>query len=339
MSSRSTTRLPVARLELILAIVLLSAALSIRGKALLGAWYNNLASLALAVDWQGPGEDLGSPGCTTWVASSAAAPAVELALLLDPENRRTRLNAARVAWLGGDCETALDLWSTLESSDSIAHLEHANAVHALGREEEAQALYGQISGVTDYLRVRGERAQALGDTEAALGWYELSMAAAPTLETTQRLAALYVGRQQPAAATAAWQKLAEAADGSDPTYWWAVGQSAELQEDWRAAANAYDRGVDQAADPCRFWEREAASLERLGDWARVEHISRAALDRCPDLLWPYLRLGDALRRQADYTGALQWYGQAELLWPDDVHPKYLIGVLWYDQDDWEQAEA
>jgi tetratricopeptide (TPR) repeat protein len=239
----------------------------------------------------------------------------------------------------GDCETALDAWSNAKSSDVVARLERANALYALGRAEEAVALYRQIDRAAVYLTSRAELAEGSRDTSAAISWYELAVDVAPTLTTARELTTLYLESEQIEAAIAVWRRLADGTHEADPDHWWALGQSAELAEDWETAARAYERGEEQSDDPCRFWEPQEAALERLEQWAGAERVSHKALDTCPEQLWPYLRLGDLRRRQADYAGALHWYTQAEVLWPEHLSPKYYVAVVHFEQDLYEQAET
>jgi tetratricopeptide (TPR) repeat protein len=125
----------------------------------------------------------------------------------------------------------------------------------------------------------------------------------------------------------------------DPDHWRALGQSEELREEWRAAAVAYERGAEAGGDPCSFLERQVACLQRLEEWAGAQDVSSRALALCPDGEWPYLQLGNLRRQQGDDAGALVWYKQAEARWPQDVNPKYYIGLSLYEQGDHEQAKA
>jgi tetratricopeptide (TPR) repeat protein len=325
-------------MNLIAVVSLLAAAALLRGPTLQSAWYNNLGSHALSLEWNAVREAPGIPLCQQWIVDSAAAQPVAQALRMDAQNERARFNAGRVAWLLGDCETALDAWSNVESSDVIAHLERANGLCALGREEEALVLYREINGAADYLHMRGALAEASQRTDAAAAWYELGIRVLPTLATAQRLAELYQESEQHDAAVAVWRRLSEGTQEADPDHWWALGQSAELAEDWETAARVYDRGAERSHDPCRFWEPQESALERLEEWARAEGVAHEALDACPERLWPYLRLGGLQSRQADYAGALFWYGQAEVLWPEHVSPKFYLGVIHFEQTLYEQAE-
>jgi len=306
---------------------------------MLNSWYHNLGSRALSLEWRAVREAPLIAPCQQWAADSGAAQPVAQALRLNPTNERVRLAAGRVAWLLGDCETALDEWSSMESGDVIARLERANALQALGHKEQAVAMYREIPGITDYLHLRGDAAEASQDLKAAVLWYELGMEVSPTLATAEDLAALYVQSQQPDAATMVWRRLSEATPQTDSLHWWAQGRSAELAEDWAMAAQAYGQGAEQSDDPCDFLERQEAALQQLGQFAAAESVSRDALDACPERLWPYLRLGDSRRRQTDYSGALHWYTQAEVLWPDHVSPKYYLGLTRFNQEKYTQAET
>ena len=311
----------------------------VRDARLSSAWYNNLGSLALSEEWSAVTEAPSVPRCQQWTPGPASAASVARALRLDPLNARARLNAGRVAWLTGDCEMALDAWSNSSPADVIARLEWANGLYALGRKEEAVALYRQMNGAAGYFGWRGEQAEATPDSSVAREWYELSMAISPTLLTAHHLAQLHLESQDADAAWRVWRQVVEATGELEPDHWWALGQSAELREEWGAAAFAYERGAEEGGDPCSSLERQTASLERLEEWVEAEDLSRQALTLCPNEEWPYLRLGNLRRQQGDDAGALLWYKQAEARWPDDIYSKHSIGLSLYEQGDYEQAKA
>jgi len=323
---------------IVLAAFAASVAL-VRDARLSSAWYNNLGSLALSQEWPAVSEAPSVPSCQRWAQGPASAAPVARALRLDPLNARARFNAGRVAWLSGDCEMALEAWSNSSPADVIGRLEWANSLYALGREEEAVALYRRTNGAAGHFRWRGEQAEATLGSSVAREWYELSMAISPTLLTADYLAKLYVESQDAGAAWRVWQGIVEATGEKEPDHWWALGQSAELREEWRAAAVAYERGAKEGSAPCSFLERQAASLQRLEEWAGAEDLYLRALTLCPNEEWPYIQLGNVRRRQGDDAGALLWYRQAEARWPQLVRPKHTIGLSLYEQGDYEQAKA
>jgi tetratricopeptide (TPR) repeat protein len=331
-------RLDAKREWIVIAALLLCVAL-LRGPALLSAWYNNLASLTLRPGWQALHRALSIAPCPPRAAESTAAQQVGQALRLNPQSERARLNAARLAWLRGDCEAALEAWGSLPSSDVIARLEHANGLYALGREREALELYRQIDHAAEYLHIRGELAEALQDVEAAIAWYELAIKVLPTQATMHSLATLYVERGQHDAAMAVLDSLSEGTQGADVWLWWRLGQSAQSAGDWEIALRAFEHGALQSDDPCTFWEAQADVLEQLEKWATAETVSLRAQAVCPERLWPYLRLGRLRRQAGDLLAALHWYRQAEELWPEHVAPKYYLGVIHFDQQQYDQARG
>jgi tetratricopeptide (TPR) repeat protein len=327
----------MARQRLVFLLFLAAIGL-LRGSRLLSAWYNDLGSLSLAVEWRVVREALPVPSCQRWGVGTAAAGPVGQALRLDARNQGARLNAGRVAWLLGDCETALDNWGNFSSNNDVARLERANGLYALGRREEALTLFREIGGVAGYFSALGKRAEAAKDSDAAVGCYELSFAIMPTRGVAQTLALSYLEREQPEAAMVVWRQLIEATDESTPDHWWAVGQLAELTEQWQTAANAYERGAEVSEASCEFRQRQETCLEQLGHWAVAEEVCRKALDACPNWLWPYLRLGYLRSEQGDDTGALFWYRRGESLSPQGVSAKYYVGALYYRQGSYEQAK-
>jgi len=275
--------------------------------------------------------------CQQWYAESAAAQPLAHALALHPNHEGARLNAARLSWLLGDCEKALDEWRRFGAGDPVARLELANGLLALGREEEALDLYREMEDAAKYLRLRGEEAEAAQDTDAAVVWYEYSMEVQATLTTARSLASAYAQTGRPEAAREVWRKLGEEATATDQGYWWAVGQNAERVGDWEVATRAYERGAEVARDPCEFWERQSAALVQLEEWASAESLALQAMGACSSALWPYLRLGTLHRGQGDQAGALHWYQQAKTLWPEHFAPKFYIGEVYFEREQYERA--
>lgn len=338
-SGARTQREGALRRKVIVLAAFAASVVLFGGARLSSAWYNNLGSLALSEEWPVVTEAPSVPRCQQWAWGLASAAPVARALRLDPLNARARFNSGRVAWLSGDCEMALDAWSNSSPADVIARLEWANGLYALGRKEEAVALFRKMNDAAGYFRWRGEQVETTPGSSVAREWYELSMTISPTLMTAHYLAQMHVESQDADAAWGVWREVVEATGEFEPDHWWALGQSAELREQWRAAAVAYERGAEEGGNPCSFLERQAASLQRLEEWVGAEGLSRQALTRCPNEEWPYLQLGNLRRQQGDDAGALLWYRQAEARWPDDVYPKHSIGLNLYEQGDYEQAKA
>jgi tetratricopeptide (TPR) repeat protein len=319
-------------------ILLLGVAL-LRGPGLLSAWYNNLASLALAVEWPRVHQTSVLSACRQWLTESSAASSVNSALNLDPGSERARFNDGRVAWLLGDCEAALQSWSGLSNDDTMARLDYASGLYAMGREQEALEQYRQLEGAAEYVGMAGKRASASGDWSAAIQLYELSMSIAPTRVAAQALVELYLESGQEQAAAAVWRHMAAATDESNPDHWWAQGSLAEWSEDWDGAASAFERGAALSDAPCDFYWQQAANLERLQAWDQAEGVYLIGLDICPGQAWPYLELGSLAHQKGDDIGALQWYGQAESLWPERPEPKYYMGLIYYRQADYPRAQS
>jgi tetratricopeptide (TPR) repeat protein len=209
----------------------------------------------------------------------------------------------------------------------------------MGREQEALEAFRQLNDGAEYVRMAGERARAARDWGAAITLYELSMSIAPTRDAAQALLDLYLRTENDQAVAEVWRRLATATPQSDPQHWWAQGALAEWNEEWDSAAKAFERGAELSDTPCDFFRRQVSNLERLQEWDEAEGACLQALDVCPDRRWPYLQLGSLRSQQDDDVGALQWYRRAELLWPESLEPKYHMGVIYFGQEDYGQAQA
>ncbi len=331
-------RLVAMRNRITIAALLLSIAL-LRGPRLLSAWYNNLASLTLRPAWQGMHQTVRIAPCPQQPAESGAAHQVSVALRLDAQSTGARMNAARLAWLRGECEAALEQWTRLASSDALARLEHANGLFALGRQAEALEQYRRIGAAPEYLRLRGVLSEAGQDEEAAITWYRLSMEVLPTQDTAATLATLYVDRGQHKAALAVLDGLGEGAQGVDDWLWFELARSARDAGARDVALRALRRGAQQSDEPCIFWELQASILDRLEQKGAVETVSLQALGTCPDQLWPYVRLGNLRQQGGDLEAALHWYRQAEERWPQHTALNWALGDIYFDLQQYDQARV
>jgi len=322
-----------------LSFLLLSLALVVaRVPRLLAAGANNVASLLLVCEWKPVGQGVGVPACTQYVDRSWAAPALALALRLDPDLPRVHINRGRAAWLEGECEQARAEWEVAlqeDPSDGVAALwafwtargDPSRLPEGLDRERLARYAYQA-----------GRRAQAAGAGTEAARWYRLSLDLAPTREATEGLARLYRKEGRAEEAAALWEDLAAGLPEEDPDHWWAVAQVAEQAQEWEQAAWAYREGAARAEEPLPFWIREGNAWTRAQRWEEAQAAYGRILQARPDQPTGYLYLGHLCRARKDYAGALAWYRRGEVAGGGNLGAVYYQGVAYYDLGEVERAE-
>ena len=77
---------------------------------------------------------------------------------------------------------------------------------------------------------------------------------APGRSRSAELEVVYLQLGLAEEAISRWDELAGVLPATDPDHWWAVGRSAELEEDWAEAARGYGQGA-------RYWAEGKAAVD------------------------------------------------------------------------------
>lgn len=168
-----------------------------------------------------------------------------------------------------------------------------------------------------------EEAQAI---DCAVFSYELSLQLAPNHLTADRLTRLLLQEGRQVEAVVAWDQTAAALPSDDPEHWWALGQAAELRQDWRQSAWAYGQGgrLSETTNP-RIWMRQGEVFRRFAQWEEAELAYHRALSIRADYYVPYFALGRVNYEQSRYSLALRWLGQSMVIRPAYLWNNYYIG--------------
>jgi len=306
--------------------------------SLLAAGANNLASVVLMSEWQVVSQEVDFPRCRERLETSAAERYLSLALGWDPTHQRALLNRGRVAWLEGDCAEAEVNW---ERALLIAPQDQVAALWLfLTSGADAHTLPGCLApdDLALYFYQAGRRAEANDAEDAALAWGELSLELSPDQHAADWLARLHQREGRKEEAIAVWQRVAAALPPEEPNHWWALGQAAELGQEWEQAVWAYGQGTVVAQEPYDFWMRQGGALEHLARQEEAEGAYRQALVARPDLADAYVSLGNLRAFQDDYEGAVEWFMKAREVDPG-VNPFLSLGVIYYVHGNDTQAKV
>lgn len=175
----------------------------------------------------------------------------------------------------GAAEALLNLATALNRSGGESFV-RLYLHYALALLPQSDAILIQLAGI-------GEQQ---GDAATAISFYERI----PDNSTLKRVAELQLGlnladlKRQDEAVT--HLKAALARDESDMRAYLSLGGVYASQENYRAAADLYDRAVARIAEPARadwnvFYQRGIA-YERLKEWEKAEPNFRKALELYPD---------------------------------------------------------
>jgi tetratricopeptide (TPR) repeat protein len=303
--------------------------------SLLAAGANSLATRALLPEWEGVSQGLGFPRCERGLEASAAEPYLAQALRWDPGSQRTLVNQGRVDWLTGTCDAAGESWAQALLVAPTDHVAAFWTLWASGGDPRDLPDPLRADALANYAFWTGRDARKK-DTSAMRAWLQLALDLSPDREMGARVTGLY--RNNEKVAHALWERLAATLPEDEADHWWAIARMAELEEDPARAAWAYRQGVEVAADAYPFWMAYAATLEGLESWEEAEAAYGQALISRPDVVRPYLKLGDLRAGQGDFDGALAWYNEAQAV-DETINPFYLAAMVHYGEGQDAQARA
>ena len=307
------------------------------------AWLNNRGSLYLLREWKAY-DDLSSlPRCMVWLKQTGARLWFEQALKPNSLNERAQLGLGRAAWLEGKCDEAVAHWNqalAIDSQDIFVDWEIANALYADGHTLQAVNSYRKVQA-GPYFFLKGLRAASKGDHVEAVRSYELSVALQATRDSVQTLAAEYLDvKHQPAEAKKLWLAFASTTQPDDPDHWWALGQAAEIDQQWAEALANYDKSIALQTHPyllhIAYLQAGMVSM-RIPNYTFSERYLRSALALQPQNLLDHLRLGELATKQGHYDSAHDWYQEAARIAPTSELPAYYQGVMLWETGDKENA--
>ena len=326
----------------VLATVLLAAVLAVGDasrNAVLSGWLTNRGNFHLIRERQRWDVMAPLPRCAVWEENSSARSFFERALLYNPTNERAMVGLGRAVWLEGDCSKAEEYWKqvlTLDSSDIAARWEIANAQFVSGDTADAMARYEGL-GAGPFFLLQGTKAEANGDFSTAMRWYQMSVELEPTRASVQALATKYLNvTNQPEEAQRLWLDFAGRTPPDDPDHWWALGQAAEVQQDWSTALSYYDRAIELQTHPYLLYllyEQAGMISMQVPDYPRSEAYLRQALSLRPEDLLTHLRLGELEQHRQHYEAARSWYRRAAGFDPASELPQYYLGLSYFEAGD------
>jgi len=168
------------------------------------------------------------------------------ALNLDSSNERALLGAGRIEWLRGNCQAAAALFDEAviqRPNDVMATFFWANSLLAQGEIIRAMDFYKEIDSSGAFFAVGQEIAYTQG-RDAALKWYELSVAIEPTRKNVEALSSTYLNvKLDSKRALEAWEQLKNSSSQYTVDYWYASAQIAEITGNDSQAVLHYESAI------------------------------------------------------------------------------------------------
>lgn len=289
-------------------------------------WAREQALRALLPAWEPVRESLIPPSCADSPQRFPQAIFFQEAIASSRPDAQWMTHTGRALWLNGECEAAQHLWlQAAEAGYKEAWFELLTVgANVAWPKDVAPAL-------ETYAAWKGDAAKKAGLTEAALVWYRRAFDILPTRTSAQRVVGL--SSNDPAAQAEVWVALVQRTAENDPSHWWGIAKSAELNKAWGVAAAAYEEGARLSDKPYDFWMGAAAAWVNLKAWPQAEAATRAAITARPDLTSPWLYLGHIFRWQKRWDEARAAYLEVQRIKPQEAYVPLYLGVLGYEMGD------
>ena len=316
------------------ALIVMAACLVVaRGRALAATFMLNLGYTQV-VRALPELEGYSPPACGQGSAERVVFPGLLAALGLShqwsPQDGRVWLALGRAAWLGGDCQAAFADWgeAAARSGDAAqwARIEIARGWYFLGERDRAVKLFKE-AGAARYLFGWASYAAKSGQPALADDLYQLAFEVEPLYEIAQLWAFGYVAANQPDEAAGVWRRVADLSTPDLAVHWIAVGETAEHDEDWGAARDAFERAISISGGSYPAYLRLGRALVHLQDWPNATEAYRQALAIQPTASSEaYIALGNIEVEQGHYPAAMDWYDRAIQVLPrGDPWPNIAAG--------------
>jgi tetratricopeptide (TPR) repeat protein len=320
------------RWRLVLLPMILALALLTKSLGFGAVWLRNLAAVGLVSAW-----DLQRARGFEQVCQPAGRfPDIEgylrAFLARMPTNSRVRTHLARIQWLQGDCEDAVQTW---KESAAAHDLPAAFELFRIGDYDALPA--GVRVQLADYAYARATDPRRNVDPQTMAAWLKRAFELVPQHRSATLLARMFRNAGDTPSLARLWQTMAERLPTTHADHWWAVAESASLDQQWAAAALAFTQGARLAVDPYDFVLRAGAAWVQVQAWPQAVAAYDQARQAHPDYVWPYLGLGSVYQGQKLYQEALSWYSQAKDLAPTDPAPDYYLGLTYYSMGSLTQA--
>jgi tetratricopeptide (TPR) repeat protein len=326
MSKENSSLNPYFAWSLILILILLASIFVVKWPVFSQAADVNLASITTVKDWRQKSKDLSQIICQENVQPAA---------LAVNDNQSAVIDAARRAYFAGDCESALTYWTM--AVEENPRNETAAIMRYLSSGLDREMLPAQIAAtdMSIFLRNLGFVAEQNQMEDQAWYWFTNAFDIKPSRILADRLV---IQEEDAAQQTQVWQQLAETLPDNDPDYWWAVGQIAELNQDWERAAEAYMIGLEIASDPYDFLFRRGKVFTKLAAWEEARNSFEQASTIKPRRIEPFLEVGHILRRQKNFDDAAAAYEQALVHRPNNFSANYYAGLSYFRLEDDQRAQ-
>jgi tetratricopeptide (TPR) repeat protein len=326
MSQENSSRISYSAWGLLLALIILTGLLIANIPTLSQAMADNRTAAALLRDWRRESKDISRILCDQ---------GVEPAVAVTENDQKMLINAARRAYFSGDCETALTYWTLASENDPQS--ETAAIMRFLSAGSNMDMLPEGIGAAetAEFLEALGTWSEQNQRVDDAVYWFANAFEIWPSRSVADSLTRL---QQDDDLERTSWQKLAGALPQDDPDHWWALGQQAELAQQFEEAVGYYGTGAQIAPDPFEFLMAQGLLLLSLDKMDEAEGLLRHALSLRPKNSQPYLQLGNIYRMRKDHIAAIDWYEKAVQIAPDKFTQNYRLGREYFVLDEFESAE-
>lgn len=244
------------------------------------------------------------------------------------------IHHGQLACLWGDSELAKTIWER-DKDYPISNL--FAAIVSFYQGHLTKTSFPDQLGALGYNR--GILSQEASDIPMAIKWYSFSLAYAPSIVTTSKLAGLYLAQGQDMSAKETWQQLVDMFPASSPFHWEGLARLAQLENDWSTAVEAYRREIEVAdsKDLYRLWLALGNAHVRERKYIESEYAFMQAIGLEPNSIHAYLGVGDTFRYRGEYDKASIWYQKSQDIDPTSNTPPFYLGLVNWERGRYQDA--
>jgi tetratricopeptide (TPR) repeat protein len=250
---------------------------------------------------------------------------------------------ARLLWARGQAADALRAWQQAVSASRdgrqrMAAFELGRAASQTGATSLAVSAFRSADAVF-YLLSRADSFAQEGNLVDARRLADIAIQVEPSLKAISAAADIRSKEGDSAEARLLWLGLAERESPSSPIHWWATARAAILAEDWSAARNALESGLqlEQSFDGNLELGR---ICEQLQDWQCALSAYASAVQLAPNRSSePYTRAARIEFRNGEPVAAMHVLDRGVSALPYDPWPNITACEFAFQLGDLVEAES
>ncbi|MBI5302901.1 MAG: hypothetical protein HY868_12255 [Chloroflexi bacterium] len=262
--------------------------------------------------------------CGTVRTADSTRSLLSMAIALNPDDARATYRIGTLAWLEGNCESALAYWQA-SANENTSISARASVALARGllrlRMREPAIEIARQAKLESYFYQLGYSREIAGDAPAAIDLYSFALEVRPTYETANRLARVYEGQKNTQAERGLWLKMIAESPSGSMLHSIATAEIAAQDREWDTLFDASTRAAQATQNihiQFDLYLRLGRAMEEGKQSERAILAYEKAIEIAPgDSSEPYTSLARIFLANKDYAKANDWADRVVALFPRD----------------------